>query len=416
MNSFFVIAEIAVITSRKTKLQDMAQKGSIGAKQAMKFCLYPETFLSTAQVGITLMSILIGFYGGSCITADVELLLSSINIFASYSSAISYFLVLVIVTYCTVLGEIIPKRIAMLYPEKVASTVAIGMLFFAKLAYPLVWILTISTQTALKIMQINKNPDSKISMDELRFIINQAQTSGMLAETEHDILKRIIHLSNTQVGAVMTPRNKLVYLNLKDKEASNIQKLKKYPFNYFPVTDGDLNNLIGIVAVKTLLSSVVTNYKIKSLAYNFPIIYIPEMAKVSKLIDILREKKARIAIVLDEYGEVEGIVTLNDVLKILVGDLAIGMSDKQPDIIKNKDGSYTVSGNVLIEEVMYLLELSSLPGDEDEDYRTLASFILKQVGHLPKPGDEFITMGWKFKVTKMDKMRIESVSIRKCQI
>jgi len=412
LTSFFVSAEIAIVASKKSKLNSLS-KNNKGAKTALSLISKPEDFLSTVQVGITLINVMIGIYSGAAISNDIAKLIGRFETLYQYREEISYSLVIICITYFTVLGEVVPKRIAMLYPEKVASLTSYLMLFFTKLFYPFVKLLGFSTKFALKILKI-KEPQSKITMEELKMMVNQAEVAGMLAATEYDMLRRIIHLSNAQVGAIMTPRNKIIWIDIKDKDRGNVQKIIKYPFHYFPVIEGGLNKIIGIATFKNLFKEDLTNQKIISITKGTEVVYIPEMARVSKLIDLFREKKLRIALVVDEYGDIEGLVTLNDVLKILVGDLAIGMdSNKAPDIIKNSDNSYTVSGNILIEEVMSLLEVSSLPGDEEEDYRTLAGFILSQIGKVPKIGDTFHSMDWSFKIIKMDKRRIERVLLKK---
>ncbi|WHQ46945.1 MAG: hemolysin family protein [Candidatus Midichloria sp.] len=411
MTSLFVSAEIAIIASRKSRLNSLSKKNK-AARKALDLASRPEDFLSTVQVGITLINVMIGIYGGAAISADIANLVGKLEILYPYREEISYALVVILITYFTVLGEIIPKRIAMLYPERVASLTSYLMLFFTKLFYPFVKLLALSTKYALKILKI-KEPKAQLTMEELRIMVNQAEVAGMLAATEHDMLCRIIHLSNTQVGAIMTPRNKMIWIDIRDKERVNIQKMIKHPFHYLPVVEGGLSNVIGIATFENISKDELNNRKISLKAQNSEVIYIPETARVSKLIDLFREKKVRIALVVDEYGDIEGLVTLNDVLKILVGDLAIGMSDKTPDIIKNSDNSYTVNGNILTEEVMSLLGVSSLPGDEEEDYRTLAGFMLSQIGQLPKIGDNFNSIGWSFSIVKMDKRRIERVLLRK---
>ena len=411
ITSFFVSAEIAVVTSRKSRLNAFSKKNK-GARKALYLASNPEDFLSTVQVGITLINVLIGLYGGAAISDDIAKFIGKLEILYPYREKISYALVVIFITYFTVLGEVIPKRIAMLYPEKIAIITSYLMLFFTKLFYPFIKLLGLSTKYALKFLHI-KEPKSQLTMEELRIMVNQAEVAGMLAATEHDMLRRIIHLSNTQVGAIMTPRNKMIWINIKDKEKENIQKIMKHPFHYLPVAEGGLEEIIGIASFKNLSKDELNQQIILSKAKNSEIVYIPDTARVSKLIDLFREKKVKIALVVDEYGDIEGLVTLNDVLKILVGNLAIGMSDKTSDIIKHSDNSYLVSGNILIEEVMSLLEVSSLPGDEQEDYRTLASFILSQIRQLPKIGDSFNSTGWSFKIVKMDKRRIEKVLLKK---
>ena len=410
-NSFFVSAEISIIASRESKLNAASNK-SKGAKKALLLISRPEDFLSSVQIGITLINVVIGSYGGASISSEISELLKEVPYISQYREQISYIIVILVITYFTVLGEVIPKRIAMMYPEKIASFTSYAMVLFTKIMYPVVKSLGFLTRIVINSLKL-KEKKNKISIEELRLMLNQAEFSGMLATTEHDILRRIIHLSSAQIGAVMTPRNKMIWIDIQDKDKDNISKIKKHPFNHFPVVDGGLNNVIGVIEVKSLLLGESSNKKITSTAKKFHIIYIPETARVSVLIDLFREKKVRIALVVDEYGEIEGLITLNDILKILIGDLAIGMEEKIPDIITNKDGSYMVSATTLIDEVMSLLDLSSLPGDEEEDYRTLAGFILSQTKNFPKAGDEIQSMGWSFKIIKMDKRRIERVLIKK---
>ncbi len=416
INSFFVISEIAVLTAAKPKLHKMLHKGTLGSKQAIKLTQQPELFLSTVQIGITLMSLLLGVFGGTTITGHVSSLLHDIPYLAAYSHVIGYSLSILVITYFTVLSEIVPKRIAMLNPEKIAARVSYGMYFFITLLYPLIWVLTRSTKFLIQIFRI-KNNDAHVSVEEIKFLINQAENSGTLDKTERDMIKRLVNLSDMQVGAIMTPRNKIISLDLSNSEQVNVNKLKQHQFNYFPVINGELNNLIGIIPIKKLFNKLtITNSNLEEIAGQFQVLYIPEVAKVTKLIELFKEKQTKIAIVLDEYGDIEGLVTFNDILKTFVGDIAILMEGKKPGIIRKKDGSYIVDGNILIEEIMEQLHLTSLPGEEDEDYRTLASFILKQLGTIPRTGDTFQAMGWEFKVVKMDKFRIDRVQIKQFSI
>ncbi|MHC0448542.1 MAG: hemolysin family protein [Candidatus Lariskella arthropodorum] len=412
LNALFVMAEIAIITSKQPKLEELSRKGNRGSRLAMKLSSTPEVFLSTVQVGITFLNILIGLYGGTSIIKGVDNFVAELPVIGEYHQAISYASVMIVVTYFTVLGEVAPKRIAMLYPEKVASIVSHSMIIVTQVLYPFVWLITVSTKAVLYIIRVKK-PQTQVSLDEVRFLIQHTEASGMFAATEQDIVKRILHLSNAKVGAIMTPRSKMVCINLHDDSKTNVYKLSAYPFNYFPVINKELNDLIGIVPVKKLLNVRVTNDTLEHIAKKSKILYIPEVAKVSKLIEIFRQKRARIAVVLDEYGDIEGLVTLNDILKILVGDIAIGVPSIQPNIIKQKDGVYHVQGNTLIEEIMTLLNITKLPGEDEHEYRTLASFILKQMLNFPKLGDSFIAVGWRFTVIGMENRRIARVLIEK---
>ena len=415
LNSFFVIAEIAIIASRKSKLEKMVQEQNLGASYALELANKPETFLSSVQIGITLMNILIGLYGGTEISNHFKEYIENIPALAKYTEFLSHTIVVVIVTYLTVLGEIVPKRIAMLYPEKISGAVGRGMFLFTKISHPFVWILTISTKFVLKVMNI-KSSKTDISIEEIKHIINQAETSGTLEKVERDILRRFMNLGDTQVGAIMTPRKQMVCIDMNDSVENNIKNLKMHHFNHLPLIKGDLDNFIGLVSARDLfdINSPITNEVIEKAAKKEKVPYIPEMANVIKLMELLKKNKARMAIVLDEYGDIEGIVTLNDILKTFTGDLGTLIEGRKSDIIKkHRDGSLTVDGNMLIEEIMDIMNVSSLPGDNIEDYRTLASFILKQLNRVPKKGESFKAMGWVFKVTKMDKFRIERVLLKK---
>ena len=393
----------------------MSAKGNRGAKQAMKIMQQPETFLSTIQIGITLMSALLGLYGGTSISEHLALKINNIpyvgGYLDEYSIVIASFISLSIITYFAVLSEILPKRIAMLQPEKIASLTAYGISLVIKIIYPLSCILTASTKFLLKLFKI-KDHSNNVSIEEIKFVLNQAVSVGTLHKTEHDLLKRLINLMNMQVGTIMTPRNKIVCLDISDKEKNNLDSLRKYSFNFFPVINGSLDQIIGVVSIKSLfIKSQVTNSLLYETAKASNMVFVPEMARITKLIDLFSSKHVKTALVIDEYGDIEGIVTLNDIMRTFLGDLAVLMDGKKPAVVERDDGSFIVDGNISIEELYELLEISSLPGDDEEDYRTLASFMLRQLGTLPKIGDIINAANFIFKVIKMDKKRIERVLV-----
>ena len=415
ITGLFVLSEISILTSNKAKLHKMSTKGNRGAKQAMKIMQQPETFLSTIQIGITLMSALLGLYGGTSISEYLALQINHIPYIGEYldeySIVIASFISLSTITYFAVLSEILPKRIAMLQPEKIASLSAYGISFIIKLIYPLSCILTVSTKFLLKLFKI-KDQSNNVSIDEIKFVLSQAVSVGTLHKTEHDLLKRLINLMNMQVGAIMTPRNKIICLDISDKEKNNLDKLRKYSFNFFPVINGSLDQIIGVVSIKSLfIQSQVTNTLLYETGKSSKMVFVPEMARITKLIDLFSTKHVKTALVVDEYGDIEGIVTLNDVMRTFLGDLAVLMDGNKPAVVERDDGSFIVDGNISIEELYELLEISSLPDDEEEDYRTLASFMLRQLGTLPKTGDIIHAASFIFKVIKMDKRRIERVLV-----
>jgi putative hemolysin len=414
INSLFVISEIAILTSSKAKLHKMTAKGNRGAKQVMRILQQPEVFLSTMQVGITLMSALLGLFGGTRVSQYLAIQICEIpsigEKIADYSLVIASVISLSIITYITVLSEIFPKRLAMIQPEKIACIMSYAINIMIKLIYPLSFILTISTQYLLKFFKI-KDQTNNVSIDEIKFVLNQAASVGTLHKTQHDLMRRLMNLMSMQVRTIMTPRNKIISLDISDKEKNNLDKLCKHSYNFFPVINGELNQIIGIVSIKSLFAQTVNNAILYESAKSSNVVFVPEMAIITKLIDLFSTKQVKTALVVDEYGDIEGIVTLNDIMRTFLGDIAILMDGKKPTVVEKSDGSFLLDGNISTEELFELLNISSLPGDDEEDYHTLASFMLVQLGTLPKIGDIVDTDHLIFKVVKMDKKRIDKVLV-----
>lgn len=444
--SFFVMAEIAFLTLAKHKLNKMINTNVVGAKQVYKIIQNPERLLSTVQIAITLLGLILGFFSGEYLSDYIVSLLNGIAFFKEYSNVLGHIILFITMTYFTVMSEILPKRIAMLHPEKIACYTSFVMIGFMKLVYPIVYLLTLSVHLGMKIFKI-KDYGNKVSVDEIKFLINQAAISGTFKDEEKDMFRRFIHVGYMLVGAIMTPRNKLVVLDINKDANYNIKLLKKYKFSYFPVINKDLNNLIGIVSTKDVMINNINNHNfnydmnlstrgilnqdntkynssnlhndslfnthVENLAKKWKILYVPEVSNLTNLIILLKENNTKISVVIDEYGDIEGIVTFSDIIKTFIGNVGNSSKDNERNVIKKKDGSFTMDGNILIEEVMEQLDLLSLPYDNDEDYRTLASFMLKQFDKIPKAGDSFVSVGWKFTVMKMDKFRIDKVKIIK---
>lgn len=414
-NSLFVVAEVSLLTSKQIRLEKMAQQGSHGAKKALKLSHVPEQYLSMVQAGITLMNILLGLYGGATVADDlVSVIEKYFPAFGEYTHMISNVLVIFFITYLTVLGEIVPKRIAMLSPEKTAVVLSYPVSWIMFISYPLIFMLSQSTKLILRLCKINMSKDN-LTVDELKMFINQAAHVGTVEQTEKNMIRRLIHLGDMAVGAVMTPRNQLVYLDMKDSDAKNLEKINKHLFNWFPVINGSLEKIVGIIYVKEIFAMKLKGNKLDLKKHVRSVVYVPETSKLTKLIEILKMNQVKVAMVIDEYGEIEGLVTLNDVLKTFVGDILTVIEGQKPQLVQLRDGAYLVDGNILIEEIMEVLSIDSLPDDEKEEYRTLASFILKQMNRMPKAGDSFDSIGWRFKIVKMDKFRIASVMITPLQ-
>lgn len=410
VNSIFVIAEIALLTSRKSRLQKAATHGSIAAKKILHLYKNPEKLLSIVLIGMTSVGVVSGLLGGNTIADQLAQLIAPLPFIGIYSKVIGEAITVLLVVYVTVCSELIFKRIAMLHPERSAILTSYIIIFFYYLFYPVMIVLSSSSSWALKLLQI-KESKQELSVEEFKMLLQQVEGHGTSDSTGTEMIRRLLNLDDMQVGTVMTPRNQMVCLELADSEEANRDRIISNPFNYFPVTDGGIPNIIGVVSAKQFLDHRFNNSTLQECARSKSVLYIPEMAKLTNLMDMFREKKSRIAIVIDEYGGIEGIVTLNDILKTFVGDLATLTDGQNPTVQRKADGSYIVSGSISVEEVMEIMEVTSLPGEDEEEYRTLASFILKQLNKVPRANDHFTTMGWTFKVLRMDKFRISKVAM-----
>ena len=411
LNSLFVIAEISVLTSSKAKIKNMISGGKNGAKKALELMENPEFFLSTVQVGITFMSIFLGIYSGKSLALYIEPYIKNLALVGEYYKIISDSLVLIFITYFTVLGEIIPKRIAMLYPEKVSSNIAYSIYLCSKIVFPIVKLLDISTKLVLKTFNINTQK-SAISNEEIKLLINQAGREGSIKPDESDMLGNLMQLGNIQAGAIMTPRNKIRNIDIGSSISENIKILSETYYSYFPVISGKKDNIIGVLSAKSVmgmnLKSDFKNIETKIESC----LYVPEMISVLKLLETFKKEKAHFAMVVDEYGDIEGLITLNDIFKVIIGDFAIHHEGKVPNIHQEIDGSYLLKGNTLIEEVAKIMYLPDTSAFGEGDFRNIAGFILHRLNKVPQSGDNFIFEGWKFKVMKMHKKSISEISLK----
>ena len=413
INVFFVMAEIALFTTKKAKLYSMIRRNVFGAKNALHIVQKPDIFLSTVQIGLTITSLLLGWFGGISISSYMIKLFEKISYLREYSVFCGNISSIVIIAYFAILIEVVPKRVTMLYPERILLYVAYAMKFCILIAYPFALFLTASTRFCLKILKINKKDNDHTSIDEILFVVNQACHSGILHQIESGMVKRALTLSDMQAGAIMTPRSKIIMLNLQKKNVYNIRLICNNNFTYFPVVKDNLDNFIGIVSAKVIHKHrELSNEILEEIAIKSQVLYVPESTKLTKLIELFKIKKTKFSIVVDEYGEIEGIVTFSDIIQAFLGDVADIIDKGVRSIIDKKDdGSYIVDGNILIEEIKELLSIEILPAEEEEEYRTLASFLIKYLDNIPKIGEKVECCSWQFTIIKMDGNRIDKVYI-----
>ncbi|MDZ5761360.1 hemolysin family protein [Lyticum sinuosum] len=433
VNMIFVISEIALLTSSISKLEKYASNGSYGARIALKLLSTPNKMLSSVQVAITLLSMIIGLYGGTVFGDDLGNFLLNIPYFGEiiekHKDTLGTCLAIVIMTYITVLSEIVPKRIAMIYPEQLAIVCSYVMAAFIFITYPFVSLLSISVQIILKFIRINEINTNSVSIDEIQGMIRKAENSGSIKHEESTMLRRFIDTGNLLVNSIMTPRKQVICLNIKDNIKVNIQKIKENNFANFPLLDGDFDHFVGFIPVRSLcnleINKKIDNNILFQIAKKNHILYIPETSKVNKTIDTFLANSIKIAIVVDEYGEFEGVITLHDILKTFLGNIGLISNifstenavdgDVLPNIISINNGCYSVPGVALMTEIVALLNNPSILAESvNKRQRTVASFMVHHIGEAPKVGDAFIINNIEFKVIKVRDFNIERAIIRKC--
>jgi magnesium and cobalt exporter, CNNM family len=411
-SAVFVMAEMALVSARKTRLQQMADAGSSGGRAALELASSPDRFLSTTQVGITLVGILVGAYGERTLTNRLSPRLEQFPDIARYSETIAFAIVVVLITYVTlVLGELVPKRLALHNPERVASALAKAMNFVSRLASPIVRLLSGSTTLVLKTFRLKPSEEPLVTEEEIKVMMEQGTEAGIFEEAEHDIVKSIFKLGDRAVSALMRPRRDVVWLDLDDPWVETQKKIALSLYSRFPVAQGSLDNVVGIVQAKDLLTRCLAGGKLDLKENLRPPLFVPEGVEALKLLEMFKKSRTHMALVVDEYGGVEGLVTLNDILEDLVGDVASVDMPEEKQIVKRADGSWLIDGKIAIDDLKELLEVPKLPDEDSGSYHTLGGLVMLQMGRVPVSGDVFETEGYRFEVVDMDAKRVDKVLV-----
>lgn len=343
LNGIFSMAEIALVSARKVRLENAARQGDEKAKSALKLSSTPDTFLSTVQIGITLIGILTGLYSGEQLKSDVQAFLSKIPAVAGYSSGLATAIIVIAVTYFTlVLGELLPKRIGLTYPEGIAKLVAQPMHFLSRLTFPFVWLLSRSTHVLVKLLGLKRRSDSNVTEEEIKAIINEGTTSGAIEETEQEIIERVFHLGDRNITSLMTHRTDIVWLDVVEGPETFKEKIKAAPHSVYPVCSGQIDHIKGIINIKDLYAA--GNQAILAEVMKKPL-FIPENNSAYQVLEKFKETQIHAAFIVDEYGTFLGMITLNDILEAIVGEMPeIGEDDY--DMVKREDGSYLVDAQI----------------------------------------------------------------------
>lgn len=410
-NGVFAMSEIAVISARKSRLQQMGEAGDESARAALQLANDPARFLSTVQIGITLVGILAGAFGGATIAEQLGARLDAIPQIAPYGEAIGLGIVVLCITYLSLIfGELVPKRLALSSPERVASAVARPMRALSRVASPVVHLLSVSTSVVLKMLGGKASTEAPITEEEIRILIEQGTKAGVFEKTESELVESVFRLDDQSVNSLMTPRPDIVWLDA-DASPDNIRrKVTESHYSRFPVVRGDLDDVLGVVKAKELLGRCLSGQALDLRASMRQPLFVPETCSALQLLELFQRAHTHVALVIDEYGAVEGLVTMNDVIEAIVGDMPAAGGTRSY-AVKREDGSWLLDGALPIVEFKELFPVGSLPGEERGGYHTLAGFVIMHLGRVPKTADHFEWHGLRFEIVDMDRHRIDKVLV-----
>ena len=415
LNGFFALAEIAVIGARKARLRELANGGDRRANVALELATHPEHFLSTVQVGITLVGVLAGAFGGATIAKDVAIALRHVPWLAEYANPLAIILVVIAISYLSlIVGELAPKRIALAHAETLACAVAPVMRFLARLTAPGVAVLSFSTRVLVRMLGVRPSTEAPVSEEEVRILIRQGQEAGVFEKAEHELVERVFRLGDRRVSSLMTPRTEIVWVDPSEPIGETMRTMINAGHTYSPGCRGNLEHVLGMTSIKKQLSRMVGMKPPDLLADLEPPLYIPAAATSLKALESLRESGRHQALVVDEYGGVAGVITLNDILEAVIGEMAAARaavsSEGHPAVLR-ADGSWLMDAWLPITEVEQLLGISAPQDAERGKYDTLAGLILDELGEIPRVAARVVWNGYAFEVVDMDGKRIDKVLV-----
>ncbi len=402
------MAEIALVSARKARLEHLAEKGDKKARLALELANRPEKFLSAAQIGITLIAILTGVYSGDKFAPYLQPYLEKISFIGEYADTAATTIIVVLVTYLSIVfGELIPKRIGLLRAERIAKSVAGPMNLFAKFTHPFGWLLNNTSNLFFRVFNIKRLKDDAVTEEEIKTMIIEGAEAGTIDEAEQEIIERVFHLSDRNITSLMTHRSDIVWFNLDDNEEKIKEKILAEPHSVYPICEGSIDEIKGFVSIKDLY--ITPDHRLfKDIMQ--PALFIPENNNPYQVLEKFKQSHNHSCFIVDEYGSVLGLVTLNDILEAIVGDIP------QPDvedyeIIKREDGSYLVDGQIPFYDFLTRFEKTEWMHEGEHDFDTIAGFILHELEKIPKPGDKLDWKGFRIEVLDMDGHRIDKILV-----
>lgn len=407
------MAEIAVVSSRKSKLRERVAKGDARAKSALDLADHPNRFLSTVQIGITFVGIFAGAFGGETIAESLSAYFQTTWGMGASAETLALVIVVSGITYLSlVIGELVPKRLALNNPESMAMRLARPMQIASRVSAPLVELLSVSTDTLLRLLRVPHAPEPLVSEDEVRLLIQEGARRGVFNFVERDIVERTFRLSDKKVTALMTSRKDIRWLDIDAPPGNVHQFLTKHPYSYYPVCRGALDKVVGVIRAKEVLTHFLREKQIDVARHIRKPVFVPEGMDSMKLLESFKKSGVHVALVVDEYGGIEGLLSLTDILEAIVGDIPTIDELRETDITKRDDGSFLVDGLVSLDEFKDAFKLKKLPDETSGEFYTIGGFVVHSLGTIPKAGDTFTLGDLQFEVMDMDGHRVDKVLIR----
>ena len=410
LNGIFAMSEIAVVSARRARLIQLAEDGSKGARHALTLASEPTRFLSSVQVGITSIGILNGAIGEGVIAARLRPALEQVPLLAPYADTLSLAIMVAVLTYVSlIIGELVPKRIALIHPETIASVIARPMEVVAGVTRPIVFLLSVSTDSILRLFRVRQAKQPGVTADEIRVMLEQGAEEGVFEPTEHELVTNVLNLDERHVGAVLTPRSNIVYVDIRDSVDTLREKLREQPHSVLPLCDGSLDKVLGFVRSTKVLERFLERGQPDLPSLAEPPLFVPETMTLMKLLEQFKRTHLPIALVVDEFGDVEGLVSFTDVISSIVGDLPMEPGE-EPAIVQREDGSWLLDGAVDLDTALRTLEAEAMISDEDrQHFHTLGGLAMVALGRVPRTGDVFERGDYRFEVVDMDGNRVDRV-------
>ena len=406
LNGLFALAEIAVVSSRKVRLQQRSNEGDRGAQTALQLAEHPSIFISTTQVGMTLIGVLAGAFGGATIADSLAAQFEAFALLVPYAHTLGLTVVVVLITVFTLIfGELVPKRLALHDPERIAALVAGPMLVISRLFSPIVRSMSAITDLILRMLGARPNDEPPVTEEELQVLLDQGTQAGVFEEAEQDMVEGVFSLSDRRVNSLMTPRTEIVWLDVGDTLETIRATIADSPYSRFPVCRDELDNVLGVIKARDLLLSHLIGEKVNLKADLRPIAFIPETALASRALEMFKQSKPELMLVMDEFGGVQGLLTLTDILEEIVGDIELS----EPQATQRQDGSWLLDGMLSVEDFKEIFNLRRLP--DEEEYETLGGFVMMHLGRIPQSADHFEWNSLNFEVVDMDGKRVDKVLV-----